>query len=305
MSGFKVINAGIMTQVQDLGRFGFTKVGIANSGASDVYAYNIANMLLGNPLNTNALEISFSNLTLQAQEQTVISITGANLSLHINEQLVTPWQTYKINKNDILKFRKKISGQKAYLAVAGGFKLEKELNSFSTTIKEELGTVLQNGMDLEFEKQDFFKTQRLKSELIPNYDEPLVLRVVLGYQEDFFQKEQKDKFFNTTFEVSNEASRMGTKIDGEKIVCDIDGIISEGIAFGAIQIPKDGRPIVLLKERQTIGGYPKIGSVLSIDCFKLSQAKAGTKIVFKEISLPEAAGKLREFYSIFKQETFY
>ncbi len=92
---------------------------------------------------------------------------------------------------------------------------------------------------------------------------------------------------------------MGCKLKGEAISCDINGIISEGISFGAIQIPSDGQPIILLKDRQTIGGYPKIGSVLSIDCFKLAQAKPSCKITFKPIEIKEAQEKVREFYSSF------
>ena len=139
----------------------------------------------------------------------------------------------------------------------------------------------------------------MKSKYLPTYSDKLELRVVLSYQEDKFPKEQKDKFFSSSYEITNEFNRMGCKLKGEAIRCDIDGIVSEGISFGAIQIPSDGQPIILLKDRQTIGGYPKIGSVLGIDCFKLAQAKPKTQVLFKPISLQEAQELTRKFYSSF------
>ena len=109
-------------------------------------------------------------------------------------------------------------------------------------------------------------------------------------------KKEKEKFFSSEFSVSPESNRMGMKLNGEKITPKISGIISEGIAFGSIQIPSSGQPIILLKDRQTIGGYAKIGSVLAIDCFKLSQAKNNTKIRFEEIDIKSAQEKMKNFY---------
>lgn len=299
MSGFKVINAGVLTQVQDCGRFGYSHIGISNSGVSDEYAYNVSNYLLNNKQGTNTLEISFSNVELEALANTTISITGADLSLYINSTYCKPWQTYSIIKGDKLKFRKKVSGQKAYLSVKGGFQLKKELNSYSTTIKEEFGTLLTTGMILPYSSYTDTSVNRLKEKYIPSYSDELTLRVILGYQFKHFSQTMLDTFFDSTFIVSNEANRMGIKLYGEKIVADIDGIISEGIALGSIQIPNDGKPIILLKERQTIGGYPKIGSVISIDCFKLAQAPINTEIRFKCIELKKAQEKMRRFKNLF------
>lgn len=299
MSGFKIIKTGIIPLIKDNGRFGFAKIGICNSGANDEYAYNIINLLLGNDKNSNVLELSFSGLVLEALEKTTIAIAGADFSFSINEKALKPWQTYKVLKGDILKFSKKLFGEKAYLGVKGGFILKKELGSCSTSLKEGFGTILKKDMILAFKKDKFISTKRLKKEFHPNYEEILKLRVVLSYQENSFDEKNKNIFFNTTFTLSNESNSMGAKIDGAKIKSKLEGIISEGISFGAIQVPKDGRPIVLLKQRQTIGGYPKIGSVLSIDCFKLAQSKAGTKIIFEKIEQKEAITKLRKFYQSF------
>ena len=136
----------------------------------------------------------------------------------------------------------------------------------------------------------------IKKEFIPKYEDELILRVILSYQENYFSMNEKKKFFSSSYTVTNEFNKMAYKLRGEPIKCDINGIISEGIAFGSIQITNDGQPIVLLKERQTIGGYPKIGTVINIDCFRLAQAKSGTKIRFEEISYEEALEKSKKFY---------
>lgn len=304
-AGFEVINAGILTLLQDRGRFGFNALGVTQSGVMDEFAYFWANKLLQNDLNTNVLEILWSNLTLKATTPCVISVTGANLTLSINDKVYEPWQTFNIHSGDIIKFSKTIHGQRAYLSVKGGFLFHKEFDSFSTTLKETLGIfdgrALKRGDFLPCKSSRHIHTRRLKKHHQPNYHEPLRLRVLLGYQEEYFSNNAKKRFFSQSYMVSNENNRMGIKLKGEKIECDIDGIISEGISFGAIQVPKDGQPIVLLKDRQTIGGYPKIGSVLSIDCFKLSQIKPNTMIQFEEISLLQAQEKLRKFYSSFKE----
>lgn len=306
MNEFEVINPGILTIVQDKGRFGLMSIGVTTSGAIDEFAYLWANYLLDNDLDTNVLEIAFSGLTLKAKNNISIAITGADLDFSINDIKKKPWQTFNIRTGDVLKFSKNNLGQRAYLTVKGGFLLTKEFNSNATTLKEKLGGIegrgLKKGDILPFKSSSPFPIKRLKKVLQPNYNETLILRVILGYQEKNFSNEEKYNFFNSDFKVSVEANRMGVKLEGTQIKADIDGIISEGICFGAIQVPKDGKPIVLLKDRQTIGGYPKIGSVINIDCFKLSQAKAGTVIKFQEISIENALEKTKSFYAQFNKK---
>lgn len=299
MSSFKVIKAGIISQIQDHGRFAYTHIGVSSSGASDEYAYNMANLLLDNNYGTNVIEISFSGLKLEALGDTVICITGADMSFSINNHLCKPWSTYKVKKGDVLNFNKKVEGQKAYLAVKHGFLLKEDLGSYSTSIKEDLGTLLKDGMNLNFTPSSFLYTKRLKNKYIPKYENSITLRVVLSYQCEDFSKEAIKTFFNSNFILSNESNSMGAKLDGDRVIASKKELISEGIAYGSIQIPNDGRPIILLKQRQSIGGYPKIATVLSIDCFKLAQVKSKTKIVFEEITLEKAQEKVKKFTKIF------
>ena len=299
---FKVLNSGIFTTIQDQGRYGYAHLGVSTSGAMDEYAYLWGQKLLGQK-NINALEIMVG-LKLQATQNIQISITGADLDFRIDGISSVIWQTYTIKEGDILSFNRRVSGQRAYLAIKGGFDIPKKYGSYSTTLKEGIGFILQRGNSLLScsglkpptpRNCHIFKVQ---SDYIPNYEKPLTLRVILGYQESYFSKKEKEIFFNSEYEITLQSDRMGFRLKGEaiKAKAHIDGIISEGIAFGSIQIPKDGQPIVLLKERQTIGGYPKIGTVLAEDCFRLSQRKIGTKVKFKEIDIEEIQEIIMEFY---------
>ncbi len=297
MNGLLVLNAGMFATIQDRGRYGYTHLGICHSGAMDEYAYLCCQMLLNNH-NHNAIEL-MTGLKLQATAQIQIAITGADLSFKINGISQPIWQTHQIQIGDILSFEKRISGQRAYLAVKDSFVLEKKYKSYATTLKENIGTKLQRGDFLVCIPSISYHIYRVVSK-IQKHQSPLILRVLLSYQESYFSKKMKEKFFNSLYEITLQSDRMGYRLQGQAITPSTSDIISEGIAFGSIQIPKDGQPIVLLKERQTIGGYPKIGTVLPIDCYKLAQADIGSKIKFEVIEITEAQKKLLTFNRYFK-----
>jgi len=306
MSYFEVIKSGILTLIQDRGRFSYTNLGVCNSGFMDEYAALMAHKLLNNSIEDNLLEIVFGNIELKASDDTNISVCGAKCDFYINDILYDTWQSFNIKKNDIIKITKIHYGTRVYLAVKNGFDIKKELGSNSTSIKEKLGGINGNKISnkdvLNYKKQNKIIKHRLQKKFIPKYKEKvLALRVLLSYQMDTFSKAEKEKFFSSTFTITNDFNAMACKLKGEKISSSINGIISEGICFGAIQIPSDGQPIILLKERQTIGGYPKIGSVLAIDCFKLAQLKPNQLVNFKIINEKEAVEKTKSFYNIFQE----
>ncbi len=297
--GFEVVNGGLFTTVQDLGRFGFMHLGMTQSGAMDEYAYRWSQKLLGNQ-NGNALEI-MAGLKLKATVPIQIALCGADLDFKLNGIPQPLWQTHTIRAGDILSFEKRISGQRAYLAVKGGFGVPKKYGSYSTTLRESIGFRLQKGDLLPFDScDDNHMTYRVKQPYIPDYGDSLTLRIVLGYQESFFDKEEKEKFFSSSYEVTLQSDRMGYKLKGPPITPTQGGIISEAIAFGSVQIPKDGEPIVLLKERQTIGGYPKIGTILPIDCFRLAQVPIGSSVKFEPIGIAEVQEKMMAFYQSYE-----
>ncbi|CAA6817804.1 MAG: Allophanate hydrolase 2 subunit 2 (EC [uncultured Sulfurovum sp.] len=298
LKGFKVLKAGLFTTLQDQGRYGYSHLGITQSGAMDEYAYLWTQKLLGNQ-NANALEIMVG-LKLETQVATTIAICGADLSFKINNIPQKIWQTHYIQEGDILSFDKRISGQRAYLSVNHAFNMPKSYHSYSTTLKENIGEKLQKNDILAFHSTQKIVQKRVLLKYIPNYNKQLTLRILPSYQNNYFSKEEQKKFFSNDYEITLQSDRMGAKLKGLSIIPNKGGIISEGIAYGSLQIPADGQPILLLKERQNIGGYPKIGTVLSIDCFKFAQLSIGSKIKFEKIDINLARKKMLNFYKNFQ-----
>lgn len=301
-SGFEVITAGIQATIQDLGRVGLAEIGVSTAGALDEFAFNHANKLLGNSYGTNMLEIVFGGVKLKAKGTTTFVLTGAKVDATINNKPIEIWKTYNINDGDIINLGFATSGTRVYLAVKGGFDVPQEYGSCSVSIKEKLGgKPLHVKQFLPFTCKQLRDNRRLPNNCQPNYDKILTLRVVAGYQWDMFEEKERNKFFSSSYKVTGQNDRMGYRLSGEKITSTSKGIVSEPIAYGSVQIPAHGEPIVLLKERQTIGGYPKIGAVIPVDCFRLAQAKQDSQIRFELISLDKARDISTEFYKFFKE----
>lgn len=303
MNGLMIQNGGLQSSIQDAGRVGFSDIGLTQSGAMDEYAFGCANLLLGNPFNTSVIEVAMGGMSLKVEGRVSLSLCGAEMGCTINGKSVPMWHTYTLKEGDVLAFGFATKGNFAYIGVKGGLKTPFSYGSYSTSIKEGLGGVegrkLQQGDFLDCEYSTLGAMTWMQESWIPTYEEEIVLRLVLGYQSELFTTAQKHTFFTTPYMYKGEGDRMGYRLCGEKVVPKVTGILSEPICYGAVQIPTHGEPIVLLKERQTIGGYPKIGSVLGIDCFKLAQLKAGGIVKFEEISLDEAQAKARAFYQFF------
>ena len=299
-SGFEVIAAGIQATIQDLGRVGLAGIGVSTAGALDEFAFHQANRLLGNEYGTNMLEIVLGGLKLKAKGSTTFVLTGAKVSATINGKKIEIWKTHRINDGDILNIGFATSGTRVYLSVLGGFDVASEYGSCSVSIKEKFGgKPLHVKQFLPFRSKEFKDNRRLPIKHQPNYDKILTLRVVAGYQWDMFEDKEREKFFSSSYKVTGQNDRMGYRLSGEKIASTCKGIVSEPIAYGSVQIPAHGEPIVLLKERQTIGGYPKIGAVIAVDCFRLAQAKQDSQIRFEIIELDEARDISRDFYKFY------
>ena len=314
MSGFEVLQAGGVNLIQDRGRFGYQHLGITHSGILDEEAYFYANLILQNSQDTSVLEIFASGLKLRAHEETTVCVTGARFDIELNEKRVSSYKTILVQVGDILHFTKQHSALRAYLAVKDGFCIPQELGSSSVTLKEKLGglngKMLQKGDFLPFvgdkENNKTKPLQSLRPEFIPSYPSELTLRIVLGYQEEYFSKEALEIFFSSTFQTTNDMNRMGVRLTASTpIECKMQGIVSEGNALGAVQVMPDGNIAVLLKDRQTIGGYPKIGSVLPFDCFRLAQTTPFSILRFEAISLENAQAKMKKFYSFFRNANSY
>jgi biotin-dependent carboxylase-like uncharacterized protein len=298
MTGLVVIQPGILSLIQDQGRFGQHHNGLTTAGPMDRSSHNWANVLCGNQKDCATIEVTMGGLVLESKLSTYFAVTGADVDLSINHQPVATWTLHKISVGDRIKLGFCRGGTRCYLAVAGGFDLLPTFGSVSTVCRESIGGL--NGKGEPLKQNDellcnnfpLATPRRLTSESIPKYlmETPDVtrLRVILGYQHNYFSDAQKQRFFNSEYAVSDLNDRMGYRLSGPPISASIDGILSEGICLGAIQIPADGQPIVLMNDRQTIGGYPKIGSVLSMDLDKLAQLPSQAMVRFEEISLEQS-----------------
>ncbi|KJZ15603.1 allophanate hydrolase [Marinomonas sp. S3726] len=299
MNTFKVINPGVMSLLQDAGRFGQHNIGLTVGGPMDPFAFTWANRLCQNEVGATSIETTIGGLQLEAMTDTQIAITGAETQVKVNNQEQPMWQTLNIKAGDKIKLGFASQGARIYLAVAGGFDVEAQFGSTATVVREGIGGLTgaaSSGKGLA--KEDILASHdvttisplAMPKLAIPNYDAECVLHTVLGYQEASFSRVDKASFFSCEYTVSERADRMGYRMLGPAIHSSTSAMLSEGICHGAIQVPADGQPIVLLNDRQTIGGYPKIGSVMARDTAKLAQLTQGKKLRFEPVSIEDAHG---------------
>jgi biotin-dependent carboxylase-like uncharacterized protein len=290
---FEILSPGILSLLQDAGRYGQHTIGLTNGGPMDPLAFKWANRLLSNDENSTVIETTVGGLKLKSTIDTYITITGAKVNVSINGIESAQWQTLSVKKDDVIELGYATQGCRIYLGVAGGFQVEKQFSSTSTVVRENVGGL--NGAALKVgnklavvDNKQPANHLKLPEKDIPDYSSDITLRVIPSYQQHDFSRHEQRMFFQNEYSVSDLCDRMGYRLSGQKITCDIQGILSEGIALGAIQVPKDGQPIILMNDRQTIGGYPKIGSVLSLDLAKLAQLTQGAKVRFKPITIDHA-----------------
>lgn len=292
MSGFEVIAAGVLSLLQDNGRFGQSALGLTTAGAMDAPSARWANRLLGNDYGAPLIECSVGGLQLRTNTSSYIAVTGAELPLSINGKTAELWTVHKVQPGDVIELGMVSQGLRAYLAVAGGFAVTPQFGSVSTVLREGIGGLkgnkLQSGDVLAAQPVNQLPRLSLPLAYRPQFNRILTLRLIEGYQVESFPVTERQRFYLNSYKVTPQADRMGYKLTGTAIHSQQSQLLSEGICYGAVQIPPDGQPIVLLNDRQTLGGYPKIGSVLSLDCALLAQAVAGTELYFTPIS-PEQA----------------
>ena len=299
MSTFKVLNPGVMSLLQDSGRFGQHNIGLTVGGPMDPFAFQWANRLCQNDDNATLIETTIGGLQLEAMLDTQVAVTGAVTQVMVNNQEQPMWQTFNIKAGDKIKLGFASQGARVYLAVAGGFDVAPQFTSTATVVREGIGGLTgaeSSGKGLA--KMDTLAAHKVPEVnrlvmprlAIPNYGLDCVLHTVLGYQEASFSRVDKAAFFSSEYTVSERADRMGYRMLGAQIRSSTTTMLSEGICHGAIQVPADGQPIVLLNDRQTIGGYPKLGSVMARDTAKLAQLTQGKKLRFEPVTIEDAHG---------------
>lgn len=305
--GILFLKSGLHTTVQDMGRTGYQKSGFHVCGVMDRRAFLTANMLLDNPENEAVLEFTMVGPTIQFTSDTIIAITGGNFLPKLNGKPVNMYQAVYAHKNDILEFQYAAEGNWGYVAFSSRLDVPMEMGSRSTDTKCRIGGFhgrkIEKGDQIWFRSKRRYLTSFLSRKLEPASFQNNVteIRVVLGPQDDYFSKQGVDTFLSSEYMLTSDCDRMGYRLEGEYIAHNEKGsdIISDGIAFGSIQVPAHGKPIIMLADRQTTGGYTKIATVASVDIPKLVQCKTDEKVRFKAIDVEEAQelylAELKEF----------
>ena len=293
---FEVLRSGINTTIQDAGRNHMYHIGIAVSGAIDQRNYKLSNKLVNNDLSEAVIEFAYQGPLLKLKYGKInFSITGDVFFKIIRKNSIVEegacYKNYILegeDQIDIISTKNTVYG---YLSVNGGFKLEKVWNSYSTNTKANVGS--NSGKKYSIEDKIFIKKSALQInkeiEISYNKVSDNIIRVIKGTNFDFFSSESKSNFFTKEFVVTKLADRMGIRLSGHKLENTVStNIKSEGLGRGVIQVPADGNPIIMLSDHGTIGGYPKIGVVISADLDCVGQLTPGSIINFKEVSLEEA-----------------
>ena len=291
---FEVVRSGINTTFQDLGRKNLYHIGIPFSGAMDKRNYLLSNAIAGNKENTAVIEFAYQGPVLKLNGSAVnFTITG-DVNFEIikkNEKIKgNCYQNYNLEDGDILDIISTNKSVYGYFAISGNFDIQLQWNSYSTNTKAQIGP--NDGKKLEKNQQiKISETHSQESKRKLEYINSKIenIRVIKGTNYNYFSEDSKKNFFNKEFIVSKLSDRMGMRLEGFKLENLVDtNIKSEGIIKGVIQVPTDGNPIIMLSDHGTIGGYPKIGVVISADYDKLVQLPPGSKIKFKEIKLSDA-----------------
>lgn len=299
--GIRILKGGMLTTVQDLGRTGYQSQGFSVAGVMDVRSFKIANLLLDNPENEAVLEFTLIGPTLEFTSATIIAITGGDFQPTINGEPAPMYTAIYMNKGDVLKFGSARTGSRGYVAFSSYLDIPVVMGSRCTNMKSSLGGFkgrkLQTGDYMNFRVKrrylPFFLSRTLDMDEFDQ--EEAELRVVMGPQDELFSKQGIETFLKSEYTVTSEFDRMGCRLDGPYIAPkEASDIISDGIAFGSVQVPSHGKPIILLSDRQTTGGYAKIATVASVDIPKLVQRKTDHKIRFRAITVQEAQQLIRD-----------
>ena len=287
----RILNAGPLSTVQDLGRIGYQSMGFSPSGAMDERALVIGNLLVGNPRDCAAVEMTLSGMSVRFDYPAVIALTGADMNARLNGNVFPRYTAVYVNAGDALVCSTAKSGCRGYLCVAGGIDVPVVMGSRSTNLKCRLGGYegrklaagdwLPYGAALKNTEGRAYHPDEVR--------DITELRVVLGPQDALFPKESIETLLRETYTVTPSSDRMGTRLEGPAIQArEKSDIISDGIAAGSIQIPASGMPIILTADRQTTGGYAKIATVSSVDLAKLAQVRPGGRVCFTEVSVYKA-----------------
>jgi antagonist of KipI len=302
-----VKRAGFLTSVQDVGRIGFRQFGVSTSGALDGFALRVANLLVGNDEGAAGLEITIGGLQLRFEDERIVALCGGEFDVQIGSRALLAGHVAHLQAGDELKFGRAQIGCRCWLAISGGIDVPVVLGSRSTDLRANFGGLegrrLRDGDQLslgEFRQSETAAAAGISSWTAPHdWASPASrhpsLRFIRGVDWNRFNDVTIQLFTNQQFTVSPDSDRMGVRFDGSELKReDETDLISEAVAPGTIQVPPSGKPILLLGDCQTIGGYPKIAHVITVDLGIAAQLRAGDGVRFFEVSLQDAHRLLME-----------
>lgn len=315
VDALRVVSPGPLSTIQDLGRPGYQRFGVSVSGAADRYALRLGNLLVGNDQRGASIEVTIGGAEFEFTSPAIFAITGADLSPTLNGAPIALWETVSAAVGDRLSLMSPAgpdSGLRAYVNVSRGFDTPPVLGSRSTHIGARLGGIQGRALEADDEipigpvTNPVLPGRRVPRDLLPQYGGDIVARVVPGPQDDLFDSDATATFYDSAYTVSDKSDRMGCRLEGPEVPA-IDGahdIVSDGVLSGAIQIPGDSQPIILLADRQTTGGYVKIGVIASVDLALVAQASPGATVRFERISAEDAAALARDRMATLRDISF-
>jgi len=288
-------SAGLLTTIQDNGRFGYQRYGMPVSGAMDTFSLHLANALVGNKRDEACLETTLTGPDIVFKDSGAIAVTGADMNPFINGIPVLQYRTIEVKSGDRLSFGGLKNGFRSYIAFAGGIKVPVVMGSRSTYLRANLGgydgRALKAGDELPLgDVTGKIIMKEISREKIPHYRSSQTVQIIPGPEVKLFELEGIRNFLTSEYKVTDQSDRMGYRLLGREIghLSAKADIISAGVSFGTIQIPGNGQPIILMADRQTTGGYTRIANIVSVDLTLLAQLKPGDRIRFREISLENA-----------------
>lgn len=305
----RILDGGLMSTIQDLGRFGHQHVGVTPSGALDRPSHRLANALVGNEDDAATIEVTLRGPTIELTHETAIAICGADLSPSISDVRIPNDRAVAVRSGAVLSFGRAVSGARCYIAVAGGFDVPLVMGSRSTYVRAALGghhgRPLQAGDELtiatgapveaafEADVSVLFSLTRRSVTRAFEVEAPTI-RILRGPHFGMLSDSDRFALLSGRFEVSPRCDRMGYRLSGPRLSSVASGdLLSTGVTWGTIQVPPSGEPIILMADRQTAGGYPIIATVITADLPALAQMKPGNRFRFQEVTLVEAQQILR------------
>jgi antagonist of KipI len=300
----EVIHVSGLATVQDAGRLGWRRFGVPASGPMDAFAFHAANALVGNPPGSALVEVGLGDVTFQARQDCVVAVTGAGYALSVYIWDFRLWDSFVVRAGWKITLSKADGGMWAYLAVNGGIQTPPVLGSRSTYLRGGFGglagaplgagDVLPAGASSPVPYELAART--LPEEARPSYSEQPIIEIIPGPQIEFFASDVLQAFLSGEYSVSLASDRMGYRLDGPAVVSQANReLLSEGMTSGAVQVPPDGQPIVMMADGPTTGGYPKIGTAVSADLPVLAQCVPGrSRIRFRETTVEQAQERYRQ-----------